>query len=405
MSSLKKNFSYLFLGQLFNQILPLLVIPYLVKILSIEYYGVYAYILALIALSAIFIDFGFGIFGVERIVKCRGNAKKIFSVYSNISSLKILLCVFSIAIYFLYVSNTSDYSAFKAEMFMGVFSMLAIAIQPFWLCAGVEKNHITVFSIFFGKILFLLLVFFGVDGDSDAVYLVFFFGLSNLVSSLIGIFLLKRVYFFKALGVFRIKKSYIKKSWPFFKSRVAVAMYTIAGSVFLGVFSTPASVAIYSVAEQMYRGIQGLVSPISQVMYPYMLRTKNYKVFYKVTLISFFLNLFGCLFAYGVSYYFINYFFGAEYLGATEVFRVFLLSLMIVVPSFLFGYPLFGARNLLYRANDSVVYGAITQIGILFLLFSFDKIHPVNVAISVLITEFIVFSLRFKWGFWDFYKR
>ncbi|WP_233977922.1 oligosaccharide flippase family protein, partial [Pectobacterium versatile] len=68
-------------------------------------------------------------------------------------------------------------------------------------------------------------------------------------------------------------------------------IYTAGGTVFLGFFSNPIQVGLYSAAEQLYRGALSLIVPLNQALYPYMIRTRNILVFKKIiiatTVISF----------------------------------------------------------------------------------------------------------------------
>lgn len=401
MSSLKKNFSYLFLGQLFNQFLPLLVIPYLTKVLSIEYYGVYAYTVAWIAIISILLDFGFNIFGVERIVKTRYINKRLKTVYSGVVSAKILMLVLSIIIYLFYIFLSNDYSGNKLQMFWGVISIFAIAFQPFWIFTGLEKNYLIMICALIGKLLFLFLVFLFIKNNDDLGYLIFYYGLSQVLTTIIGVYFLRKNNIHILRIDFRKGVSYIKRAWPFFISRLAVAMYSTGAGVFLGAFSNAASVAVYSIAEQMYKGVQALISPISQVMYPYMMRTKNFLLLYKITGAAITLTVFCSVFGYFSAPYFVDYFFGSKYLDSIKVFNVFLITIIFVVPSVLFGYPLLGARGRLHQANSSVIYAGVVQIICFLFIALFGLISPISVALSVLLAESYVLFLRFKWGIWN----
>lgn len=401
MSSLKKNFSYLFLGQLFNQFLPLLLIPYLTKVLSIDSYGVYAYTVAWIALISIVLDFGFNISGVERVVKTRNIIKRLNVVYSGVVSAKILLLIFSVILYLCYIFFDNDYSDKKNQMFFGVLAIFSIAFQPFWIFTGLEKNYLIVICALIGKCLLLSLTFIFVKDNGDLGYLIFYYGLSQLLTTFVGVHFLRKNNIYILRIDFKKGILYMKRAWPFFISRLAVAMYSTGAGVFLGAFSNAASVAVYSIAEQMYKGVQALISPISQVMYPYMMRTKNFLLLYKITGAAITLTVFCSVFGYFSAPYFIDYFFGSEYLDSISVFNVFLLTLIFVVPSVLFGYPLLGARGRLHQANSSVIHAGVIQIiGFLFIAL-FGLASPISVALSVLLAESCVLFLRFKWGIWN----
>lgn len=401
MSNLRKNFSYLFLGQLFNQFLPLAIVPYLTRKLSLELYGVYAYMVLCIGFISVIIDYGFNIYGVKKIVSARDSIKRMKVIFSGVFSAKILILSVSIAFYYLLIILNGSFKNFFPLMFWGWIAILGIALQNFWFFSGLEKNHIFVISVLVSKIIFLILVFCFVNDDKDFFALILFYGVSQVLVFFIShFFIIKKIggcFFSWRIGVF-----YLKKSYPFFLSRLAVTLYTTGAGVYLGFFSSANNVALYSVADQIYRGIQSLISPISQVMYPYMLKTKNFIFLYKLSIFLVVLMMFNGVAGYYFSPFFLGILFGRDYVGASSILNVFFVVLVIVTPSILLGYPLFGAKGILMLTNKTVIYAGFFQLFLFLFLWIFNKISPFNVAMTVLFTELLVLLLRVSWGIFNF---
>ena len=82
-------------------------------------------------------------------------------------------------------------------------------------------------------------------------------------------------------------------------------------------------------------------------------------------------------------------------LAAYKVLRIFSIVVLITIPSILIGYPLLGALGHTKEANGSVIYGSIIHIIGLILLLVIGKMNIYSIALMVLITESIVFGLRF----------
>lgn len=400
MPSLRKNFSYLVFGQLINSFLPLVLIPFLTSKLSIENYGVYAYTVILIGFLSVLLDFGFNIYGVERIVKSRRILKRIKTIHSGVLSAKFIVLWFSLILYLLLIFLNPKFQENKFEMVFGALSIVGVSFQQFWFCSGLEKNYLIVFSVLISKIFLLISVFLFIDSDTDLSKLIFLNGISQVVSAIACYWFLRKY----AVGFnLNIKRGirFLKKSYPFFISRLAVALYTSAAGVYLGFFASSSSMAIYSIAEQIYKGLQSLINPISQVMYPYMLRTKDFSKFYRLTGFAVIVVSVLSFLGYLITPYFVKYFFGLEYLKSINVLGVFLFALVLVVPSVLFGYPLLGAKGKLRLANLSVIYAGIAQLLFLMILSVLGWVTPFFVAVTILLAEAYVLFLRFKWGVWD----
>lgn len=401
MSNLKKNFSYLFLGQIFNQFLPLAIIPYLTRVLGVDFYGAYAYIILCIGFISVLLDYGFNIYGVQRVVLARSSDKKMAFIFSGINSAKFLILFFAIFLYFILIFCNENYEKIAFDMSFGFFALVGIAFQNFWLFSGLEKNYIFVVSMLFSRLLFLVLVFLFINGDEDFLLLIMFYGISQVLIAVISqIFVFKYVkkYFFSLKAAIY----FIKRSYPFFISRLAVSIYTTGAGIFLGFFNSANNVALYAVADQIYRGIQSLISPLQQVMYPYMIRTKNFIFLYKVTCMLTLFYLAALPFCLWLSPYILVLLFGPDYLGSVDILNVFFIALLVLLPSIMLGYPLFGARGALNTVNKTVIFAAIFQVILFFALALKGMVSPMAIAFSIFLTESLVFLLRLKFGVIDY---
>lgn len=394
-----KNVGAIFIVQLINQILPLALIPYLTRILGIEVYGVYAYIMGICFFAAIILDFGFNIFGVERVSKRINYKNKIKVVYSNVVSAKILILCVVILSYIIYAFFNDKYAEYYVEFIIASLIIFSFAFQPYWVFMGLEKMVYITISVFLSRLALLLFVIICVKNKNDLDILIFINGVSQFLVVIATFYLLKKNNIYYIGFNFKHAISYIKKSFEFFISRVSVAVYSIGGGIFLGLFSTPENVAIYSIADQMYKGAQALISPVGQVMYPYMIRTKNFVFLYKVTCLTTCVAIVGIIFSFFVSREIIELLFGIDFLDATQPLYVLLCCIVVTTPSVLFGYPLLGARGFIKKANESVIFGGLSQVIFFILIYLFFDVNAVNVAFSILFAEIVVFSIRIYWGF------
>src|SRR5690606_34353630 len=68
---------------------------------------------------------------------------------------------------------------------------------------------------------------------------------------------------------------YVKDGWHLFVSNISVTLYTTAVTTVLGFFSSNTVVGYYSIAEKIIQIIRGLIAPVSQTLFPYLVSMAN----------------------------------------------------------------------------------------------------------------------------------
>src|SRR5665647_1393730 len=98
---LRKNFSYLFLLQNINYIIPLLLLPYLTRVLGADNFGKIAFAQAFITYFSILTEFGFGTSAVQEIVKVRKDKDALSKVYWTTTFAKLIFASASLVLFLL----------------------------------------------------------------------------------------------------------------------------------------------------------------------------------------------------------------------------------------------------------------------------------------------------------------
>ncbi len=268
---LSENFISLVVLQFINIVLPLLLIPYLIRVLGIEGFGVYSFVLAIILYGVKLSDYGFTLSATYHISLNQKNKLKRDEVFSSVLTIKILIVlayiIFLTPLVFL-IDKLYIYKEFIVLSYGVLFGSL---LFPTWFFQGMEKMKYLMYLNSFLKFIFVASVFLFVKEKSD-LYLLF------LLNST-AIFITGLLALYVAIKKFDVKLSlqplskivfYLKDGWYIFTSKIAVEFYTTVNIIILGFFVSPLVVGYYAIAEKIIHAIGGLLDPLTRTVYPYL---------------------------------------------------------------------------------------------------------------------------------------
>lgn len=396
--SVFKNARALLLIQIANQFLPLLLVPYLAHTLGAELYGLVAFGTSIVAIATVLTDYGFNLSVTLEIAKRRQHRVFVNRLIGAVMLSKTaLVCIATTGIA-IYALTSEKYAEHFIFILLLILPTAVQAFQPVWLFQGIEKmGYIAVFTLF-SRVVQIAMIFIFIKSPQDYTSVV----LINAAAALIGLALafgfLCREGYRPTWPGYKYSLLIVRRSTTFFWSRAAVSTYTAGGTIFLGLFSTPVQVAYYAAAEQIYKGVQGLYAPLSQALYPNLVRTKNFALLARVIKFSTLSCMVGAVIGVFAGEAVIGMLFGSEFHGAYAVLRVFLLTLLINTPSVLLGYPMLGALGQANLANRSVMYAGIVQFLLLGIFASVGWTEALHTALSVLFVEAMVLLMRVYWA-------
>lgn len=393
------NFFSLSILQIFTYALPLVTLPYLVRTLGVEKYGLVMFAQSFVMFFNILVDYGFNLSATREVSIHREDRKKITEIFSSVMIIKCILIGASFILLTAIVFSFDKFSI-NWEVYFGAFLVVVgQALFPIWYFQGMEKmKYITIVNIT-SKLIFTIAIFIFIRNEKDYLLVPVFNGLGIVVGSFYALWIIKKHFFqkFKMQTVQTIL-SYFKDSTQFFLSRVSVSIYTSANAFVLGVFSSNIMVGYYSIAEKLYLAIQSLYGPINQTLYPFVAKEKNKalfkKIFYRIVLVNLLCTI--VLFFFG-EYIFSMLFTKKIGTESIKVFNILLMANLVVVPSILLGYPYLGALGFPQYANLSVIAGSLIHFLGLGLLALTNNVTIYNISLMVLVTELLVFGLRIYW--------
>jgi PST family polysaccharide transporter len=254
-----------------NYILPLLTIPYLIRVLGLDYFGLLAFATATILYIALITDYGFNLSATRQISIHRDNHNKVSEIFSSIMVIKIILMLAGFA--FLVILNifVTKFGQ-NWEVYIATFGIvIGQVLFPIWLFQGIEKMKFITYINIISKIFSTILIFIFVQDQSEYLLVPIFISLGFIFGGIQSLYIV--IY---KLGYKFVWPSYdeillhLKDGWYFFYSSFAISLYTISTTFILGLLTNNMIVGQFSAVDKIIQAAKGLYQPVAQAIYPMM---------------------------------------------------------------------------------------------------------------------------------------
>ncbi|HTF31310.1 MAG TPA: oligosaccharide flippase family protein [Flavitalea sp.] len=331
-----KNFLSLTLVQVANNILPILVLPFIVRIIGADRYGAINFTAAIVAYFTLFINFAFDLTATRAIVDSKDIETR-SNIFSDVLYAKILLLLLSVIIFLLLLNLVPQLSNEKVLFTFTFLYCFSLVITPNWLFQGMQELHIIAICNLASKVMFTICIFFVIRKQDDYVWHPLIYSISSIAVGLFIFFWSIRRYNLKLQGfdIRRVSKLIWSQKTVFF-SLVVINLYTIANLIILGLLRTNRDVALYSAGWKLISVVQTFISlPLSLSLFPFigehfvLGREQGLNKIKQITPLIIVLTLVSGLLLYIAAPYIIPIFFGTDFYGSIGVFRILCLIPLI----------------------------------------------------------------------------
>ncbi|MEO1783965.1 flippase [Thermodesulfobium sp. 4217-1] len=392
---LVSNFFSLSILQVANYLFPLITLPYLVRVLGPSQYGLVAFAQAFIGYFQILTNYGFNLSATREISINRENPEKVSEIFSSVITIQILLAILSFMVMALVVFSFSKFRDDWLLYFYTFGLVLGNVLFPVWFFQGIERmKYITLLNVL-ARFVFTIAIFVFIHEESDYIYVPLINSIGMVLSGTVGLWLI-----FNRFGVNFIMpdvesiKYHLNEGWHIFISTVAISLYTISNTFILGLFASSEIVGYYSAAEKIIRAVQGLSSPMSQSIYPYISRLVSQskesaikfikKIIILIGSFTFIISLLIFIFANLI----VKLLLGLQYNESVIILRIISFLPFIIALSNIFGTQTmltFGYKKTFSRI---LIFASVINITLSFVLIPIFKAN--GTAFSALISEIYV---------------
>ncbi len=381
-------------------ILPLIILPYLTRVLGPDEYSLYAYVLSIMSFCAVFLDYGFTYYGAQRYIKNTEHRGKI-KVVSTIQETKFLLTILGGIAVILFCANNGITENNILFVFIFYISTAIKAFSPDFVFQACENLSIITIRFVIIKSLTVFVTILIVDSHEKILYIPVLDLIGNVCSCVYSFYLLKKKYNISfSYNRFSMCKTYLRQSFLYCFTNFMAIIYNGFTTILIGMaYFNKDYVAYWSIATTLIYAIQSLSGPVINSLYPYMLNNKNKKFLLSISKIMFPIYVVASVLLYFVADYIVISFAGNEYGKAVDVFKCLIPVVILSFYSMLYGWPCLGVWGEIKAITVTTVSSAMFSVIALLILLSFNKFNIENICIVRCISEALLCFSRMVFSF------
>jgi len=258
----------LYLIQVFNYLLPLITLPYLVRVLGPEKFGVVAFGQGLMGFLILIVNYGFDWSATREISTRRNDKTSVNRIAMSVWTAKLLLSAGSFLLLLLLV-HSSQKLRDHSDVLFGMYGIvLGAAIEPGWLYQGLDQLPAFVSINMLVRVAGTTAVFLVVQGESDFVFYAELLSLQSIATGVIAAWIARRRFNLDlSMPSWRDVKNSLRNGWTLFLSTASVSLYTTGNAFILGLLSDNVAVGYYSAAERIVKSGSTILGPIGHAAF------------------------------------------------------------------------------------------------------------------------------------------
>ena len=264
------NFISLTTLQGISYILPLVVLPYLIRVIGIEKFGLIAFAQALVQYFMIFTDYGFSLSATRTIALIGEHKNKVSALFSSVMTVKLIFSAISLLILCTILYLVPKFRDDWLVYILCFGTVVGSTLFPVWFFQGKEKmSYIAVVNVISG-IVYAICIFIFIHRPEDYLLVPLLGSLLSIISGILGLYIAFKKFRLEFIlqKYVDIKKA-LKTGWDIFISILAVNAYTTSRVFAVGLLTNNTFTGYYSLAERIANIIQTFpMDSFTRAVYP-----------------------------------------------------------------------------------------------------------------------------------------
>lgn len=333
---MRSNAVYVMFAQVAIVLTPLVLTPYLTRVIGAEGLGLYSFSFTTASAFMIVGQLGVQLYGRREIAKCNGDRAAQTRVFWELVTLvwrafSIILPVFVIVA----LHGPFEEQA-RLALLIQIVLLLSGALDVSWLFHGVEKFKLLTISMVITRLLSLLFVFIFIENSEDTLKYVGIMATAFLFAQALPWVFVRR-FVGQVTARDWVEWWRLRELWHFLVPAVALQSFGVTSVVVITMWASLTDVGIYDVAFRLARAPIAFITAFGIVLLPRATRmltkggsNQGQKLLRQGMSVTMFLASAFCFALIGIADSFIPLFAGTGFESAVPVLRVLSLTLLVI---------------------------------------------------------------------------
>ncbi len=253
-----------------SYVLPLVNVPYLLRVIGPEHYGLIAFSQAVMAYFVTLNDYGFNLSATRELAVNPDDPVVRSELYSAVMTIKCGLCLISLLILCTLIHFVPRFHDNAPVFFAGFGIVVGTMMFPQWFFLGIQKMYWISAVNLTANLAFTVSIYLFVRHPSDFVIAAIIQAGGKVVAGILGLIILFRNEHVRLTRpTIAQLRHRLTDGWHLFMSSAAVTLYTGSNAVVLGFVCGMTEVGYFSAAYKIFAAGQGLIAPMCQAVYPH----------------------------------------------------------------------------------------------------------------------------------------
>ena len=405
--SVKKNYIYNLVYQMLAVIIPLMIQPYIARVLGAGEVGSFSYTTAITGYFALVGNLGIATYGQLRVAAFRNDRQKVSQIFWELAILRFLMMLASTVLFVLFIAFLARPQN-KALYTVLIVQIIASAIDIAWLLQGFEEFRKIVLRNTIIKIVSVILIFLFVKKQSDLLLYALIMNGSTLIGN-------ASIWYFTPSFVDRVPlkslnlRRHLRSCLIYFIPTIATTFYLSLDKQMIKWFTeTSVENGYYEFAQRIEQMAVTVVTSLSIVTMPRMANLFNLNAIDRLRnrleqTIRFILLLSVpmCLGMMSVTDYLVPLYLGSGYERSATLLKIFSLLIVVVGLNNAVGKQVLMPVGRQKEYNMSVILGAFVNFGLNLLLI--PRFYSVGAVVASVASETSIL-LAFIWFSRDYIR-